>query len=74
MIILLLVPLVMAGWLSVAWSADVTPAPLPLGTLPPENPQSPKSPPPSRIDPGIDRRPQTVPDPRSSVVPPKSRS
>jgi hypothetical protein len=71
MILLLLVPLIIAGCLSTAWSADVTPSPLPPGTLPPDNPQSPKSLPPSRIDPGIDRRPQTVPDPHSAVVPPK---
>lgn len=71
MIFLLLTPFILAGWLSVAWSADVTPAPYPSGKLPPENPQAPSTPPPSRMDPGIERRPQTVPDPRSAVVPPK---
>ncbi len=67
MIFLLLAPLIVAVWLSAAWSADVTPVP----SVPPERPQAPGTPPPSRIDPGIERRPQTIPDPRSAVVPPK---
>ena len=71
MIFLLLVPLIMAGWLSSAWSADITPAPPPPQKVLPETQQAPNTPPPSRIDPGIERRPQTVPDPRSAVVPPK---
>ena len=66
MIFLLLALLVLAVWLSPAWSADVTPAP-----SVPEHPQTPSTPPPSHIDPGIERRPQTVPDPHSAVVPPK---
>ena len=68
-IFLFLAPLIIAVGLSVAWSADVTPAPPPLGSRP-ENPQGPTAPPPSRIDPGIERRPQTIPDPRSAVTPP----
>lgn len=69
-IFLFVAPLIIASWLSVAWSADVTPAPPPpLGSRP-ENPQGPTAPPPSRIDPGIERRPQTIPDPRSAVIPP----
>jgi hypothetical protein len=68
-IFLFVAPLIIASWLSVAWSADVTPAPPPLGSRP-ENPQGPTAPPPSRIDPGIERRPQTIPDPRSAVTPP----
>lgn len=68
-IVLFVAPLIIASWLSVAWSADVTPAPPPLGSRP-ENPQGPTAPPPSRIDPGIERRPQTIPDPRSAVTPP----
>jgi hypothetical protein len=68
-IFLFLAPLIIAFGLSVAWSADVTPAPPPLGSRP-ENPQGPTAPPPSRIDPGIERRPQTIPDPRSAVTPP----
>jgi len=73
MIFHLLVPciIILTGWLSIAWSADVTPAPSPPGNSPSESPQAPSTPPPSRIDPGIERRPQTVPDPRSAVVPPK---
>ena len=71
MILLLLAPLILAGWLSVAWSADVTPAPTAPGEVLPEHPQTPGTPPPSRIDPGIERRPQTIPDPRSAVTPPK---
>lgn len=67
MIVLLLAPLIVAVWISAAWSADVTPAP----SVPPEHPQAPSTPPPSRIDPGIERRPQTIPDPRSAVIPPK---
>ena len=68
-IIFFVVPLMLAFGLSLAWSADVTPAPPPLGSRP-ENPQGPTAPPPSRIDPGIERRPQTIPDPRSAVTPP----
>jgi len=71
MIFLLLGPLIIAIWLSPAWSADVTPAPSKPGETLPEQPQAPSTPPPSRIDPGIERRPQTIPDPRSAVVPPK---
>ncbi len=67
MIFLLLAPLIVAVWLSAAWSADVTPVP----SAPPDNSQAPGTPPPSRVDPGIERRPQTTPDPRSAVVPPK---
>jgi len=66
---LLIAPMIVAFGLSVAWSADVIPAPPPLGSRP-ENPQGPTAPPPSRIDPGIERRPQTIPDPRSAVTPP----
>jgi hypothetical protein len=38
----------------------------------PEQPGDPSTPsiPPSHIDPGIERRPSTVPDPRSAVPPP----
>lgn len=68
-IFLFLAPLIISFGLSVAWSADVTPSPPPLGSRP-ENPQGPTAPPPSRIDPGIERRPQTIPDPRSAVTPP----
>ena len=68
-IFLFVAPLIIAFGLSVAWSADVTPAPPPLGSRP-ESPQGPTAPPPSRIDPGIERRPQTIPDPRSAVTPP----
>lgn len=71
MIFLLLAPLILGVWLSQAWSADVTPTPSPPGESRPEHPQAPNTLPPSRIDPGIERRPQTVPDPRSTVVPPK---
>jgi hypothetical protein len=72
MIFFLLAPLLMiAAWVSLAWSADVTPAPSVPNEVLPEHPQSPSRPPPSRIDPGIERRPQTVPNPRSAVVPPK---
>jgi hypothetical protein len=71
MIFFLLAPLlIMAAWLSPAWSADVTPAPSVPSEVLPEHPQTPNTPPPSRIDPGIERHPQTVPDPRSAVVPP----
>jgi len=71
MIFLLLAPLMMAAWLSPAWSADVIPAPSVTNESLPEHPRAPSTPPPSRIDPGIERRPQTIPDPRSAVVPPK---
>jgi hypothetical protein len=71
MIFFLLAPLlIMAAWLSPAWSADVTPVPSVPSEALPEHPQTPNTPPPSRIDPGIERHPQTVPDPRSAVVPP----
>ena len=69
-IFLFLTPLIIAFWLSVAWSADVTPMPPPPLESRPNNPQGPTAPPPSRIDPGIERRPQTIPDPRSAVTPP----
>ena len=67
---LLLLPVIIACWFSAAWSADVTPAPPALESRP-QQPQGPSTPPPSRIDPGIERRPQTIPDPRSAVIPPK---
>ena len=67
---LIFAPLIIACWLSAAWSADVTPVPpVPLESRP-SNPQGPSTPPPSRIDPGIERRPQTVPHPSSAVTPP----
>jgi hypothetical protein len=69
-IFLFLAPLIIACWLSVGWSADVTPVPPPPSGSRPENPQGPTTPPPSRVDPGIERRPQTIPDPRSAVIPP----
>ena len=68
---LLLVSLITAIWIPPVWSADVTPAPPLPSEGRPEQPQTPSTPPPSRIDPGIERRPQTIPDPRSAVVPPK---
>ena len=71
MIFLVFALLIMAVWLSPASSADVTPAPSKPGEVLPEHPQAPNTPPPSRIDPGIERRPQTIPDPRSAVIPPK---
>ena len=61
------------------FAADVIPpAPLPeKGSGPPpatapENPSQSAAPaiPPSKIDPGIERRPSAVPDPRSAVPPP----
>ena len=69
-IFLLLAPSIIAVWLSVAWSADVTPVPSPPAESRPDHPQGPSTPPPSRIDPGIERRPKTIPDPRSAVTPP----
>ena len=71
MIFLLLTPLIVGVWFSAAWSADVTPRPSVPSEVLPGHPQAPDTPPPSRIDPGIERRPQTIPDPRSAVVPPK---
>jgi hypothetical protein len=71
MTFILLAPLILAVWLSPASSADVTPPPSIPSEVFPEHPQTPSAPPPSRIDPGIERRPQTVPDPRSAIVPPK---
>lgn len=71
MIFFLLAPLIVGVWFSAAWSADVTPRPSAPGEVFPEHPQAPGTPPPSRIDPGIERRPQTIPDPRSAVIPPK---
>ncbi len=71
MIFLLLAPLIATVWFSVAWSADITPRPPVPGEILPEHSQAPDTPPPSRIDPGIERRPQTIPDPRSAVIPPK---
>ena len=69
-IILFVVPLMLAVGLSVAWSADITPVPpSPLESRP-ANPQGPTALPPSSIDPGIERRPQTIPHPRSAVTPP----
>lgn len=69
-IFLLLTPLIIALWFSAAWSADVTPVPSPPLESHPNHPQEPTTPPPSRIDPGIERRPRTIPDPRSAVTPP----
>src|SRR6185503_9431337 len=66
-----LVPIIIALWLSAALSADITPpTPSPPLESRPDMPQTPSTPPPSRIDPGIERRPQTIPDPRSTVTPP----
>src|SRR5687767_7262216 len=65
--------------LPVGFAADVIPpAPVPeKGSGPPpatapENPPQLGAPaiPPSKIDPGIERRPSAVPDPRSAVPPP----
>src|SRR5262245_18326535 len=53
-----------------AWAADVMPSPAPTPDSRSEIPERPSAPPPSRIDPGIERRPKTLPDPRSAVVPP----
>jgi hypothetical protein len=69
-IFLLLAPLIVTFWVSAAWSADVSPAPAPPLESHPDNPQKHNTPPPSRIDPGIERRPQTVPDNRSTISPP----
>jgi hypothetical protein len=69
-IFLFLVPLIVTFWLSAAWSADVPPVPTPPLESHPDNPQKHDTPPPSRIDPGIERRPQTVPDSRSAIPPP----
>jgi len=72
MIFLLLAPLIVGVWFSAAWSADVTPRLSAPSEVLPEHPQAPGTPPPSRIDPGIERRPQTIPDPRSAIIPRKS--
>lgn len=69
-IFLFLVPLIVGFWPSAAWPAEVSPVPAPPLESRPDNPQEPRTPPPSRIDPGIERRPQTIPDPRSAVTPP----
>lgn len=62
-ILLLLAPLIVALSPSAVWLADVTPAPAPPSESRPGNPQGPSTPlPPSSIDPGIERRPQTIPD------------
>src|SRR5215813_5961185 len=55
-----------------ACAADVMPSPAPAPDSRSESPERPSAPPPSRIDPGIERRPQTLPDPRSAVVPPNT--
>ncbi len=72
MVFLFLVPLTAITvilWHSPAWPADVTPIPPPLESRP-DNPQGLTTPPPSRIDPGIERRPKTIPHPRSAITPP----
>jgi hypothetical protein len=69
MVFLLLVPLIVVFWHSAAWPADVTPTPHPLESRH-DNPQGLSTPPPSRLDPGIERRPKTIPDPRSAINPP----
>ena len=69
-IVLFVASLILAFGLSVSWSADITPVPpSPLESRP-ANPQGPTALPPSSIDPGIERRPQTIPHPRSAVTPP----
>ncbi len=70
LVFLLLAPLIIAFWLSGAWSADITPLPPEPLESRPDHPQGPSTPPPSSIDPGIERRPQTIPHPRSAVTPP----
>lgn len=64
---------------SIGFAADVIPpAPLPEKgsgpppTTAPEDPSQSGTPaiPPSKIDPGIERRPSAIPDPRSAVPPP----
>ena len=70
MVIFLLVPMIMAVWSCSALAADIIPPPSPPMEGPSQKDQAPTQPPPSRIDPGIERRPQTIPDPRSTVTPP----
>jgi hypothetical protein len=70
MVIFLLVPMIMAVWFSSALAADIIPPPSPPVEAPNNKDRTPTQPPPSRIDPGIERRPQTIPDPRSAVTPP----
>ena len=71
MVTFLLVPMIMTLWISSALAADIIPPPSPSVEAPSNNKeQAPIQPPPSRIDPGIERRPQTIPDPRSAVTPP----
>jgi hypothetical protein len=71
MTFLLLTPWIVAVWCSAAWPADVAPRPSIPGEVLPEHPDTGVIPPPSRIDPGIERRPQTIPHPRSAIIPPK---
>lgn len=70
MVVFLLVPMIMAVWFFSALAADIIPPPSPPVEAPSNKDQAPSQPPPSRIDPGIERRPQTIPDPRSAVTPP----
>ena len=62
-IFLFVAPLIIASWLSVAWSADVTPAPPPLGSRP-ENPQGPAPPAMEKLKPGGSKEPPRNPSPR----------
>jgi hypothetical protein len=66
----LLVAMIIAGWLSAAWSADVTPAPPPPVESRPEPPQGPSTPPTTRIDTRIEPRPRTIPYTRTALTPP----
>ena len=69
MVFLLLVPLIVAFWLPRPGRQMSLLFPPPLESRP-DNPQGLNTPPPSRIDPGIERRPKTIPDPRSAISPP----
>ena len=70
--------LALLGPIEVSGADVVPPAPLPekgSGARPgitPENPSESGTPaiPPSKIDPGIEQRPPTIPDPRAAVPPP----
>jgi len=69
-LILLQVALILILWVSPGLSADIIPSPPPsIEEKRPADPNKPNTPP-SNIDPGIERRPQTVPDPRSAIAPP----
>jgi hypothetical protein len=74
MLHVILCAILMLSWAGLVTAADVMPPSDPRPEPRPGEPVPPSdqpAPPPSTIDPGIQKTPETVPDPRSAVPPPR---